>query len=183
MGLDIYKMKPVKHKTDFSLSNDEDLVNRYHKQVFEDFKSFILKEDQEFILWIPTFANKNPNLSFDDYELSIISGKEYTFFHKEDGHDGLVFKQDDLVTETRQIDVIYFEEKDYQRNGMGNGFYNDFIMPCWYITNDSSLTEEESNDIILSAEKFKKFKSFALKGSRVKEWEFVEGQHIIYLSY
>jgi len=183
MGLDIYKMKPVKHKTDFSLSNDEDLINRYRKQVFEDFKSFIVKEQQEFILWIPTFANKNPNLSFEDYELNMISGQEYTFIHKDKSKDELIIKESELVTEMRDVEVIYFEEEAYQRNSMGQDFYDKFIQPCWYISNGSGVSEEESNDIILSAEKFKEFQSYAQARANVKEWDFVEGQHIIYLSY
>lgn len=183
MGLDIYKMKPVKHKTDFSLSNDEDMINRYRKQVFEVFKSFIVKEQQEFILWDKTFANKKPDLSFDDYELNMISGQEYTFIHKDKSKDELIIEESELVTEMREVEVIYFEDEDYQRNNMGRDFYDKFIQPCWYVSNDSGLSEEESNDIILSAEKFKEFQSYAESAAKVKGWDFVEGQHIIYLSY
>lgn len=183
MGLDIYKMKPVKHKTDFSLSNDEELTNRYYKQLFEDFKSFIVKEQQQFILWTPTFENKNPNLSFEDYELKMISDEEYTFVHKDEGNDEIIIKESELVTEMREVEVIYFEEEAYQRNSMGQDFYDKFIQPCWYISNGSSVSEEESNDIILSAEKFEEFQSYAKAGAAVRNWDFVEGQHIIYLSY
>lgn len=184
MGLDIYKIRPTQEKTSFSFEQDGENENKYKNQLFLNFKDFIKKENREFILWIPTFSKKYPELNLEDYELACISDNLYEFCQKEQPQSVKIsFSDKDLILEDREIDVIYFEEIEYQRKLMTSDFYNKFITPCWYIDNSSNINEYESNDFVLTADKFKEAQSYAEINSPIKSWNFVEGQDIIYFSY
>lgn len=197
MGLDIYKLNPTHETTDFYFMKDEDSDdNKYRKQLFVIFKDYVKKVKKDFINWKETFEKKYPDLNMDDYELACIS--EYYIFRKNDSNDNplsfddedklemknkVFFKDNELVLEEIEVDIIYTKEVGYQRKSMNNDFYNNFIRSCWYINNSSDVSEYESNDFVLSADKFKEAQSYAGESSPIKSWDFVEGKDFIYFSY
>lgn len=93
------------------------------------------------------------------------------------------FKDSGLVLEEMEVDVLYVKEVGYQRKSMNNDFYNNFIRSCWYINNSSDINEYESNDFVLSVDKFKEAQGYAGESSPIKSWDFVEGKDFIYFSY
>ena len=184
MGLDIYKVKPTLEKTPFGVQNDGLYPNKYVNQLFEDFKQFIVKEEKEYILWADTFAKRSPDLILEEYEHAFISDEDEYVFEKKDNKDETIsFKEEELVLEKRQVDVIYFQNLAYQRKCMTREFFDKFVASCWYTENESTLSEYESNDLVLSNEKFKELQSYATEGAAIKDWSFIEGEEIIYLSY
>lgn len=197
MGLDIYKLNPSHEKTDFYFIKDESAEeNKYRSQLFLVFKDYLKKEKKDFISWKETFEKKYPDLNMDDYELSCIS--EYYIFREKNSTDNplsfdnenelisknkVFFKDDELVLEEVEVDILYVKEVAYQRKSMLDGFYNNFIQSCWYVRNNSGISEYESNDFVLSADKFKEAQSYAGESSPIKSWDFVEGKDFIYFSY
>lgn len=197
MGLDIYKLNPSHEKTDFYFIKDESAEeNKYRSQLFLVFKDYLKKEKKDFISWKETFEKKYPDLNMDDYELSCIS--EYYIFREKNSTDNplsfdnenelisknkVFFKDDELVLEEVEVDILYVKEVAYQRKSMLDGFYNNFIQSCWYVRNNSGISEYESNDFVLSEDKFKEAKSYGSEHSPIKSWEFVEGKDFIYFSY
>lgn len=197
MGLDIYKLNPSHEKTDFYFIKDESAEeNKYRSQLFLVFKDYLKKEKKDFISWKETFEKKYPDLNMDDYELSCIS--EYYIFREKNSTDNplsfdnenelisknkVFFKDDELVLEEVEVDILYVKEEAYQRKSMLDGFYNNFIQSCWYVRNNSGISEYESNDFVLSEDKFKEAQSYGSEHSPIKSWEFVEGKDFIYFSY
>lgn len=197
MGLDIYKLNPSHEKTDFYFIKDESAEeNKYRGQLFLVFKDYLKKEKKDFISWKETFEKKYPDLNMDDYELSCIS--EYYIFREKNSTDNplsfdnenelisknkVFFKDDELVLEEVEVDILYVKEVAYQRKSMLDGFYNNFIQSCWYVRNNSGISEYESNDFVLSEDKFKEAQSYGSEHSPIKSWEFVEGKDFIYFSY
>lgn len=197
MGLDIYKLNPSHEKTDFYFIKDESAEeNKYRSQLFLVFKDYLKKEKKDFISWKETFEKKYPDLNMDDYELSCIS--EYYIFREKNSTDNplsfdnenelilknkVFFKDDELVLEEVEVDILYVKEVAYQRKSMLDGFYNNFIQSCWYVRNNSGISEYESNDFVLSEDKFKEAQSYGSEHSPIKSWEFVEGKDFIYFSY
>ena len=197
MGLDIYKLNPSHEKTDFYFIKDESAEeNKYRSQLFLVFKDYLKKEKKDFISWKETFDKKYPDLNMDDYELSCIS--EYYIFREKNSTDNplsfdnenelisknkVFFKDDELVLEEVEVDILYVKEVAYQRKSMLDGFYNNFIQSCWYVRNNSGISEYESNDFVLSEDKFKEAQSYGSEHSPIKSWEFVEGKDFIYFSY
>ena len=197
MGLDIYKLNPSHEKTDFYFIKDESAEeNKYRSQLFLVFKDYLKKEKKDFISWNETFEKKYPDLNMDDYELSCIS--EYYIFREKNSTDNplsfdnenelisknkVFFKDDELVLEEVEVDILYVKEVAYQRKSMLDGFYNNFIQSCWYVRNNSGISEYESNDFVLSEDKFKEAQSYGSEHSPIKSWEFVEGKDFIYFSY
>lgn len=197
MGLDIYKLNPSHEKTDFYFIKDESAEeNKYRSQLFLVFKDYLKKEKKDFISWKETFEKKYPDLNMDDYELSCIS--EYYIFREKNSTDNTLsfdnenelisknkvfFKDDELVLEEVEVDILYVKEVAYQRKSMLDGFYNNFIQSCWYVRNNSGISEYESNDFVLSEDKFKEAQSYGSEHSPIKSWEFVEGKDFIYFSY
>lgn len=197
MGLDIYKLNPNHEKTDFYFIKDESAEeNKYRSQLFLVFKDYLKKEKKDFISWKETFEKKYPDLNMDDYELSCIS--EYYIFREKNSTDNplsfdnenelisknkVFFKDDELVLEEVEVDILYVKEVAYQRKSMLDGFYNNFIQSCWYVRNNSGISEYESNDFVLSEDKFKEAQSYGSEHSPIKSWEFVEGKDFIYFSY
>lgn len=197
MGLDIYKLNPSHEKTDFYFIKDESAEeNKYRSQLFLVFKDYLKKEKKDFISWKETFEKKYPDLNMDDYELSCIS--EYYIFREKNSTDNplsfdnenelmsknkVFFKGDELVLEEVEVDILYVKEVAYQRKSMLDGFYNNFIQSCWYVRNNSGISEYESNDFVLSEDKFKEAQSYGSEHSPIKSWEFVEGKDFIYFSY
>lgn len=197
MGLDIYKLNPSHEKTDFYFIKDESAEeNKYRSQLFLVFKDYLKKEKKDFISWKETFEKKYPDLNMDDYELSCIS--EYYIFREKNSTDNplsfdnenelisknkVFFKDDELVLEEVEVDILYVKEVTYQRKSMLDGFYNNFIQSCWYVRNNSGISEYESNDFVLSEDKFKEAQSYGSEHSPIKSWEFVEGKDFIYFSY
>lgn len=197
MGLVIYKLNPSHEKTDFYFIKDESAEeNKYRSQLFLVFKDYLKKEKKDFISWKETFEKKYPDLNMDDYELSCIS--EYYIFREKNSTDNplsfdnenelisknkVFFKDDELVLEEVEVDILYVKEVAYQRKSMLDGFYNNFIQSCWYVRNNSGISEYESNDFVLSEDKFKEAQSYGSEHSPIKSWEFVEGKDFIYFSY
>lgn len=197
MGLDIYKLNPSHEKTDFYFIKDESAEeNKYRSQLFLVFKDYLKKEKKDFISWKETFEKKYPDLNMDDYELSCIS--EYYIFREKNSTDNplsfdnenelisknkVFFKDDELLLEEVEVDILYVKEVAYQRKSMLDGFYNNFIQSCWYVRNNSGISEYESNDFVLSEDKFKEAQSYGSEHSPIKSWEFVEGKDFIYFSY
>lgn len=197
MGLDIYKLNPSHEKTDFYFIKDESAEeNKYRSQLFLVFKDYLKKEKKDFISWKETFEKKYPDLNMDDYELSCIS--EYYIFREKNSTDNplsfdnenelisknkVFFKDDEIVLEEVEVDILYVKEVAYQRKSMLDGFYNNFIQSCWYVRNNSGISEYESNDFVLSEDKFKEAQSYGSEHSPIKSWEFVEGKDFIYFSY
>lgn len=197
MGLDIYKLNPSHEKTDFYFIKDESAEeNKYRSQLFLVFKDYLKKEKKDFISWKETFEKKYPDLNMDNYELSCIS--EYYIFREKNSTDNplsfdnenelisknkVFFKDDELVLEEVEVDILYVKEVAYQRKSMLDGFYNNFIQSCWYVRNNSGISEYESNDFVLSEDKFKEAQSYGSEHSPIKSWEFVEGKDFIYFSY
>ena len=197
MGLDIYKLNPSHEKTDFYFIKDESAEeNKYRSQLFLVFKDYLKKEKKDFISWKETFEKKYPDLNMDDYELSCIS--EYYIFREKNSTDNplsfdnenelisknkVFFKDDELVLEEVEVDILYVKEVAYQRKSMLDGFYNNFIQSCLYVRNNSGISEYESNDFVLSEDKFKEAQSYGSEHSPIKSWEFVEGKDFIYFSY
>lgn len=197
MGLDIYKLNPSHEKTDFYFIKDESAEeNKYRSQLFLVFKDYLKKEKKDLISWKETFEKKYPDLNMDDYELSCIS--EYYIFREKNSTDNplsfdnenelisknkVFFKDDELVLEEVEVDILYVKEVAYQRKSMLDGFYNNFIQSCWYVRNNSGISEYESNDFVLSEDKFKEAQSYGSEHSPIKSWEFVEGKDFIYFSY
>lgn len=197
MGLDIYKLNPTHEITDFYFMKEEDSDdNKYRKQLFVIFKDYVKKVKKDFIAWKETFEKKYPDLNMDDYELACIS--EYYIFRKKDSTDNplsfddedeleikhkVFFKDNELVLEELEVEVLYTKEVGYQRKSMNNDFYNNFIRSCWYVNNSSDVGEYESNDFVLSSDKFKEAQSYGSESSPIKSWDFVEGKDFIYFSY
>lgn len=197
MGLDIYKLNPSHEKTDFYFIKDESAEeNKYRSQLFLVFKDYLKKEKKDFISWKETFEKKYPDLNMGDYELSCIS--EYYIFREKNSTDNplsfdnenelisknkVFFKDDEIVLEEVEVDILYVKEVAYQRKSMLDGFYNNFIQSCWYVRNNSGISEYESNDFVLSEDKFKEAQSYGSEHSPIKSWEFVEGKDFIYFSY
>lgn len=198
MGLDIYKLKPIHEKSDFYFIKDYNETNKYRAQLFTIFKDFVKKEKRDFINWEETFKSKYPDLNINDYELACIG--EYYIFRKKGSMDTsyywgdeeekqlestgkVYFKDEELKLKQVEVEVLYAEESAYQRKSMTDEFYDNFIRSCWYVHNSSEINEEESNDIVLTADKFKKAQSYAQPNSPIKSWDFIEGKDFIYFSY
>jgi len=198
MGLDIYKLKPTNEASDFYFIKDDNETNKYRAQLFVLFKDYVKKEKRNFINWEETFKSKYPDLNMNDYDLASI-GEYYIFIKKgetdtkfywgEEEEEQMAstgkvyFKDDELKLQEVDVEVLYAEETAYQRKSMTDEFYDNFIRSCWYVKNSSELNENESNDMVLTKDKFKEAQSYAQPNSPIKSWDFIEGKDFIYFSY
>ena len=99
----------------------------------------------------------------------------------------VLFEEDVLPIKVIQEQVIYVEETGYQRKGMNRSFYTEFLSGCWYVDNDSKINEEDSLDVLSSKEEFDKMKEYVVIEDGyflpIMEWDFKEGEDIVWLSY
>jgi len=111
-------------------------------------------------------------------------GLTMRFSSPDESGEYITVTEDDLYTYKKIVKVLKGKEVKYQRKCMSDGFYTKFVSGCWYIDNNTELSEDDSNDIVSSYDKFEEAKQYLSdKECSMNSWEFIEGKHFIVFSY
>jgi len=199
MGLDIYKYKvTTKDNSDSNISLN--LKNIWEKKLYDKFKEFVFEEEVEYYDIRKFLEDKYPDEKIDFQ----IVGEEYSdrgnfikieiqFLGSDKEGEKIEIPFDDINVFKYKTEIklpIIEPEVEYQRKGMKQSFYDEFIKGnIWYIKTNTSLTEEEKKElpnkipnIFSSQNKFKELQSHAEENTQIKNW-ILDEDELIYLSY
>jgi len=186
MGLDITMYKVVHSKDEGAkevYTFDKDETNKSILALKEKFANYIEKVENEYYDYEKAVEE---GILKPGYEIvGMLYGDEIKFIVEyEDRDDPEEIDADKIPIKIQTDEVLYGIEVGYQRKCMKTEFYTEFVSGCWYVSNDSKLSPDDSNEVVVTKEAFERAKEF-LVGSEcpMNEWNFVEGEHFIDFSY
>lgn len=169
MGFDIYKnklIKPTKNSNlqKFYLNNFVIEEDQSNKNLFDKYRDFVCNLVVEKLDTVKTLEKNNIE-NPEDYLLIRTNSFEYEFLNQKT-KKVVIIKFDNLVNKDCSINVLFYEEVDYQRNGY---LYKKEIDK--FLSTNNLIYIFEKNDLII-------FKSYFKESSFLQTWELEDNEFI-----
>jgi hypothetical protein len=85
---------------------------------------------------------------------------------------------------TKPVSGLYGKEVGYQRKCMKGEFFTEVLSGCWYISEDTDVSPEDSLEVVVTNEDFERVKGYTIDSDcPINSWDFQEGKHFIVFSY
>lgn len=194
MGLDVMLNQVTAYTPDHDYEHTITLyphdTNKYMLAFFEKFKDYVVVIPEECYDNVATM--KKFGYDYDKYDSDICSKTQEFFAIEEDIE--MIFKVIDpisqevlLVIEERDIILVNVDVKHiayhpihWQRSGMRKEFFTQYLAGCFYVSEDTTIAQDESMDIIYIQSDLDLAKTFAEPNQPIHEWLLQENQFVFF---
>lgn len=181
MGLDIIGCRVLTDVSEITKDTsyircDKDETNKNILAFVKHFEKYIHSKSEEYLDFDTLFEQSN--LKYDDYNFISYgveeNGKVMFNFENILTKELISFEESKIPTIFKDIQVIYYEGTNfYQRKGMKEEFYSEYLSGCWYVA-DSKIDKDDGILFAFTDELVEKAKTFAEKGTPIKKFKLGE---------
>lgn len=182
MGLDIIGCRVIIDESEINkdtpyIRYTKDETNKNILSFFKHFEKYIHSKDEEFLDFEKLFEEHK--LKYDDFNLLSYGTEEngkvmFTFENISNKDETISFEEIIIPIIIENIQVIYYENTNfYQRKGMKENFYSQYLSGCWYVA-DSKIDKDDGILFAFTDELVEKAKTFAEKNTPIKKFKLSE---------
>lgn len=182
MGLDVYKHK-VDKNGEHTLTLYKDDTNKSKLALFEKYSEYV--EDGIEVLYDFDAALQKKGKNPDEWEwLSTCCNDHTTItFVKIGAEERIVLASEEVPLSNEPVKRLRYTKAPYtkacyQRKQMKVGFYTDFLAGCWYVSEDTDKSKDDSVDYVLTQDDLDLAKTYCEEGAPMLGWVLGENEFV-----
>lgn len=174
MGLDIHLYEVDTTSEQFLVLYEED-TNKSKNALFEKYFKCVVKDVEKIVDEEATFKKKC--IDFEDYEWCMVS-EDFIQYTNISDNSTIEICWDECEWKEIPIKKLPVCSVVYQRKGMVESFYTQFLSGCWYVSEETELDVDDSKDFVLTQQDLDKAKEFCKDGYPLKSWVLQDNQFV-----